>query len=140
MFEEIVFRGMLLHRWNQKWGMTKAIIFSSFFFGIIHPDPLGAFVFGVAMSILYLRTQSLMIPILCHAANNLLVWFIEAGYRMVEGHTYQYTLEIFQDEWYIGVSCWILVILWSAIYFHKPSAYREWQLPKVTSKERQTNK
>ena len=122
---------MLLHRWTLKWGMLKAILLSSFLFGIVHPDPIGAIAFGIAMSILYLQTQSLMIPILCHAANNLFVWLIEVGYRIVEGSEYQYTLKEFQDEWHIGVICGVLAVIWAIRYSKRPSLFQQWKLPLI---------
>ncbi len=131
IIEEIAFRGMLLHRWAQKWGLIKAIIMSSLLFGIVHPDPIGAIAFGIGMCILYLRTQSLLVPIICHAANNLGVWLIEAGYSFFEGPSYAYTLEVFQKEWYIGLVCGILAIVWGFYYFRKPTNLREWRLPVV---------
>ena len=63
------------HRWANKWGVKRAIIFSSLLFGVLHVEgtlegTLGAFVFGVVMAILYLRTRTLLIPIACHMLNN----------------------------------------------------------------------
>ncbi len=65
--EEFAFRGILLHRWAHKFGLRSAILWSSVIFGVVHPDFLGAFVFGVGMCEIYLRTQSLVLPIICHA-------------------------------------------------------------------------
>ena len=131
IIEEVAFRGMLLHRWSQKWGLMKAIVFSSLLFGIIHPDPIGAFVFSIGMCIIYLRTQSLFVSILCHAANNLLVWLIELGYKVVNGPSYTYTLEVFRDEWYLGLLSGVLVIIWITVFFRSPQGLREWKLPSV---------
>ena len=131
IIEEVAFRGMLLHRWSQKWGLMKAMLFSSLVFGIIHPDPVGAFVFGIGMCIIYLRTQSLYVPILCHAANNLLAWLIELGYKIVNGPSYTYTLEEFRSEWYLGLLSGVLVIIWIVVFFRRPQELREWKLPNV---------
>jgi uncharacterized protein len=69
--EEILFRGILLSRWSSKWGMRKAAIISALAFAILHTqDELGAFLFALCMTILYLRTQTLLIPIAAHALNN----------------------------------------------------------------------
>jgi uncharacterized protein len=65
--EEFVFRGLLLHRWARKWGMTRGLLLSSFAFSLMHKDLLGTFVFGLVMALLYVRTQSLVVPIVCHA-------------------------------------------------------------------------
>jgi membrane protease YdiL (CAAX protease family) len=69
--EEILFRGILLSRWSSKWGMRKAALISALAFAIPHlSDELGAFLFALCMTILYLRTQTLLIPIAAHALNN----------------------------------------------------------------------
>lgn len=72
--EEFLFRGVMLHRFTLKWGIRTAILISSFIFGILHADILGAFLFGVVMCILYIRTGTLIVPIICHMLNNLIAY------------------------------------------------------------------
>jgi len=70
--EELVFRGILLQRWGAKWGVRAGIVVSSILFGALHPNnPIGLTLFGLVMGLLYVRTQSLWVPIACHALNNL---------------------------------------------------------------------
>lgn len=77
--EEIIFRGIMIERFGSKYGYKVAVLLSSFFFGVLHMDIIGAFFFGVVLSVLYLRTRSLLLPFLIHAANNgavmLLIFF-----------------------------------------------------------------
>lgn len=68
--EEFMFRGLLLKRLAHKTSMWSGIIISSFLFGILHADIIGAFLFGIVASLLYLRTGNLLIPILMHMLNN----------------------------------------------------------------------
>lgn len=70
--EEFVFRGVLLHRWGTKWGLIAGIIVSSVVFGILHANPIGLTMFGVVMALLYIKTATLIIPILAHGLNNLI--------------------------------------------------------------------
>jgi membrane protease YdiL (CAAX protease family) len=70
LVEETVFRGVLLERVTVKWNLVAAILVSSALFGILHVDPVGAGVFGVVTSLLYLRTGSLWPGILIHLVNN----------------------------------------------------------------------
>jgi hypothetical protein len=72
VIEEFIFRGILLTRWSLKWGPTGGILVSSLVFALLHADLLGAFTFGIAMSLLYLRTRTLLVPMMAHALNNLL--------------------------------------------------------------------
>ena len=80
--EEVIFRGIMVERFGAKYGYKSAVLLSSFLFGVLHMDIIGAFVFGVVLSILYLRTRSLLLPFLIHAANNgavaLLIFFDES--------------------------------------------------------------
>jgi membrane protease YdiL (CAAX protease family) len=131
--EEVAFRGMLLHRWTHKWGMTKAILFSSLIFGVVHPDPIGAMAFGIAMCIIYLRTQSLVIPILCHGLTNLAVWLETLGYINIAGldSIYSYTLNDLQSEWHIGVIFGTLSLVWAIIFLNAYQSKLAWKLPKL---------
>jgi membrane protease YdiL (CAAX protease family) len=68
--EEFIFRGMLLHRMMKKTSMWGGILISSILFGILHADIIGATIFGIIASLLYLKTGNLLIPILLHIFNN----------------------------------------------------------------------
>ncbi|MCP3923537.1 MAG: CPBP family intramembrane metalloprotease [Desulfobacterales bacterium] len=132
VIEEFAFRGILLHRWSDTLGINKAIIFSSVLFGIVHTEPIGATIFSVAMCFLYLKTRTLWIPIMCHALNNLAAWIIEAGYSVKLGTEYIYTLEDFQNEWLVGFSCFLIVIIWTYIYLKSPRSQKALRLPDVS--------
>lgn len=129
VIEEVIYRGILLQRWGSKYGSTTAILMSSAIFGALHTDPFGAFVFGILMSYLLIRSNSLVLPILCHAANNLLVWvwlyvdFLAFG-------DYQYTLEMFQSEWVYAALFTLLSAIWFYRLAPKIPPFKGWQLPK----------
>lgn len=129
ILEEFIFRGLLLHRWHKKWGLNYAIILSSLLFGIAHPDPIGATAFGMAMCVLYLRTQSLWVPIICHATYNFVVWLMEAVWIYYYGAGDIYTLQKFQEEWYLGLFTMVITVFWIYYYISKPKSYRTWCLP-----------
>ncbi len=70
--EEVIFRGILLTHLRLKWNITIAIILSSAVFSCYHSDAhLHAFVAGLLLSAVYLKTRTLIAPILCHALVNL---------------------------------------------------------------------
>ena len=131
IMEEFTFRGILLHRWTGKWGIHCAILCSSILFGIGHPDPIGAVAFGIAMSVLYLKTKTLLVPMVCHALNNFVVWLIAVGYITFKGPDYVYTLEIFQSEWPIGLACCLISFFWARAYRQREKIELEWSLPKL---------
>jgi uncharacterized protein len=77
--EELVFRGLLLQRWALRWGIRPALLASSLLFGCLHRNVnvIGLTMFGLVMGLLYLKTRSLWVPILCHGINNAMVVVLE---------------------------------------------------------------
>lgn len=72
--EEFAFRGLLINKWGETMGVTKALFLSSFIFSVLHfqlflPQFMSGLVFGIA----YIKTKKLWVPILLHALNNMLV-------------------------------------------------------------------
>jgi uncharacterized protein len=129
LLEEISFRGIVMQRFAHKWGMRAGILGSSAVFASMHTDALGAFLFGIGMCVLYLKTGSLLLPILCHAVNNLIAWALELGYVLVEGPQHVYTLEEFRSEWPWGVGCAAAAILWIFWYSRRAKSDEPWRLP-----------
>ena len=129
IIEEFLFRSIILPRWAHKWGLRSALIGSSALFAIVHSDPIGAFLFAIGMSVLYLRTQSLFLPIFCHALNNSLAWLSEWVYIAIDGPLYEYTLQDFRDEWYWGLLSAIAAVTWVAIYVERPRRDTAWKFP-----------
>lgn len=117
IFEEYLFRGVLLQRWSQKWNVRKAIIVSSLIFGILHTDIIGAFLYGVVMSLLYLKTQSLLVPILCHMLNNLVAWALDVGFYSYYGYDYVQSIEDFQNEWWPLYVFGAITLVWTLYYY-----------------------
>jgi len=69
--EELLFRGILLHRWTEKWGFQKAFIGTSLLFGLLHfQNAISITFFALILGIVYVRTGSLTLSILCHMVYN----------------------------------------------------------------------
>lgn len=103
VIEETFFRGFLLNRWWRKYGVARAVIFSSVAFAFIHVEIIGGLVFAVVLSLIYVKTRSLIGPIIVHAANNgiallplLLEGVVTGEIEMV------YTLEEFRSYWWLA--------------------------------------
>lgn len=77
--EEFIFRGILLNRLDKKLPMIVAILLSSLLFGFLHGASgfISAFIFGVCMCIVYLKTQNILVSISIHFLNNLLALILE---------------------------------------------------------------
>jgi membrane protease YdiL (CAAX protease family) len=127
--EEVAFRAIVLPRWTRKWGLQRALLASSALFAVAHSDPIGAFLFSAGMSVLYLKTQSLLVPIVCHAFNNLVAWLAEVGYIIAYGPDYVETLQDFLDGWRWGVGCAVAAAFWAVLYFRRPRNEVPWRLP-----------
>ena len=79
--EELIFRGVFLNRLKLILPTTLAILVSSLLFAVLHSfgSIFSAFVFGVCVAILYLKTDNIFVAIFAHFLNNL---FAEIIVRM----------------------------------------------------------
>lgn len=73
--EEIVFRGYILNKWVDKYGVRRGIIFSSLVFMIIHIQSLfiPQLIVGLICGLIYVKFNHLAYPILFHALYNFMV-------------------------------------------------------------------
>jgi membrane protease YdiL (CAAX protease family) len=71
--EEMLFRGLILRGFLNRYTKVKAIIVSSLLFGIIHLNPwqfISAFMMGLLLAWLFIQTRSLIPCVLGHALAN----------------------------------------------------------------------
>ncbi len=79
IFEEILYRAILLNGLLKKYNYKKAIIYSAIIFGIAHmnlPQGINAFFLGVIIGLAYYYTRSIYICMGMHFVNNFLVNFV----------------------------------------------------------------
>lgn len=76
--EELLFRGIFFNRVKILVPTSFAILISSILFGALHSygSVISAFVFGVCMCIIYLKTQNILTCIFAHFLNNLIAEFL----------------------------------------------------------------
>ena len=76
--EELIFRGVFLNRLRLIVPTLFAVLISSLLFAALHSfgSIFSAFIFGVCLAILYLKTDNIFVPILAHFLNNLLAELI----------------------------------------------------------------
>ena len=71
IFEEFLFRGVILSRLLRYFSMMPSLILMSIFFGVFHgSDVIGAIVFAFLCGLLYLKYHNIWVPILVHIINN----------------------------------------------------------------------
>ena len=73
IFEEFLFRGVILSRFMNWFSMIGALAIMALCFGFLHGvDFLGATIFGFLCGMLYLKFENIWAPILVHLLNNAL--------------------------------------------------------------------
>lgn len=84
VLEELMCRGVVLESLRARYGVVAAWLVSSLFFGVIHFYPMlviNAFVLGLVLAFIYIRSESLYASIILHAFNNALGYlFIVSGH------------------------------------------------------------
>ncbi|SCC07792.1 CPBP family intramembrane glutamic endopeptidase [Bacillus mycoides] len=124
IMEEVIFRGFFLQRMAYKWGIKRAVIISSLIFGLGHFDVIGAFMFGVIMCLLYIKTKNIWTNIAVHALNNL----IATSMQFVGGDgsdAISITELQVQSNLWIGIGLAIIGLLWLI-----PFTWKQWRTVK----------
>ena len=73
LFEEVIFRGVVLESTRARYGVLAAWLISALVFGIAHVHPavaVNALVMGLVLGFIYIRSDSLWSTIILHAINN----------------------------------------------------------------------
>ena len=71
--EELIFRGVFLNRFKLIFPTVFSVLISSLIFATLHSFGaiFSAFIFGICVSILYLKTDNIFVPMFVHFLNNL---------------------------------------------------------------------
>lgn len=108
IYEEIVFRGIILKGMAKKINPTIAIVVSAFLFSLVHmniPKGINAFLLGIVVGVIYLRRGSIYLSIFAHLINNILALSVSPLFSLIGG---KYAVEIHGMFLTIGV---ILLVL-----------------------------
>ena len=123
--EELFFRGVLIHRWAEKWDIKQAIFVSTVVFAALHKNIIGALAYGFALSVLYIRTRTLIVPLVCH----LLINALAVGMSGVEGESGSAASQLL-----FSLICLILSIPWLVYFMRKNWPDRSWDIPYFANK------
>ena len=135
VFEEFIFRGLLLTRWSLKWNLRTGIFLSSALFAVGHTDILGHFFFAYVMCVLYIRTKSLFVPIAIHAVNNGIAWALEGVGMLVTDSEATATLADFQSYWWFGLLMFVIVVPWVLRFIKTNMPAASWRVPYLALQE-----
>lgn len=73
ILEEVLFRGLIFESCKERFGKGAALLLSALLFGAVHGiavQVINAFVVGLILGYIYLKTRSLISVIILHAINN----------------------------------------------------------------------
>lgn len=108
--EEILMRGIILEGFTRKYSNLKAIIISSLLFGIIHLNIyqfVAAFIIGLFLGWLYVKTRSLWLCIITHGFYNSGGFIVSYLLKLeISG----YNIEGFQPLWFTGLGFILLIV------------------------------
>lgn len=88
IYEEVVFRGILLKGMANKINPTVALIVSALFFALMHmniPQGINAFLLGLIIGSIYLTTGSIYLSIFAHFINNSTAISISGVFQLISG-------------------------------------------------------
>jgi hypothetical protein len=99
--EAFLFQGVVLHRWSAKWGVKPAIITLSLLYSILYSSNfLGGFSLGLMQTLFYIKSKTLLVPIVARIINNAIIFVIFFLTISVES-----SVETFRSQLGIGVVC-----------------------------------
>jgi uncharacterized protein len=101
--EEIIFRGLILRGFLKRYSVRRSILLSALLFGIVHMNPwqfVTAFAAGIILGWWYVKTKSIVTPILGHALNNGMSFIIGAIGLSIPGYNAPYDIAMHQPVWF----------------------------------------
>lgn len=90
VFEEIIYRGIILEQLSKRYSSFLGIIVSGLIFGLIHANihqGVNAFFIGLIIGFIYIKTDSLILCMFWHFANNFLVFIASMNTAEAAGNT-----------------------------------------------------
>lgn len=127
--EEFIFRGVILNRLKMKMGIKKAIILSSILFGMIHLELgiISAAVFGICMSLIYLKTKNIFVTSTIHMINNFIVSAVQViSFLMTKGAAQKsITINDFNLYWLVFGILSLIIAVSMFFYFVKTNWKKE---------------
>ena len=114
ILEEFILRGVIERGLLKHTTPARAILWSSFFFAVIHLNPwqaIGAFIAGLFLGWIYWKTSSLTACIFIHAVNNGTAYFIQLlNPDLPAGCTYKDFIDMHMPGYY-----WIVFVIFAVL-------------------------
>ncbi len=121
VMEEFLLRGIIERGLLRHTTPSCAILWSAFFFAVIHLNPwqaIGAFIAGTFIGWVYWRTHSLVACIFIHAVNNGTAYFLQlCNPHLPADSTYKDFLNQYSDNLYYAVFVIFVILLALVLHF-----------------------
>lgn len=115
--EELIFRGLILNRLRNKYGIIIAVIVSSLIFATFHLNKsyIGTFLHGIIFALVAIKFASLYYPIVIHSLYNLFMFLAQKYLGLLFIADIERINEI--QYWIPELSCLVIGLIWSIYYF-----------------------
>jgi len=120
IYEEVIFRRLILRGYLKHYSPVAAILLSAFIFGAIHMNMwqfVYGFLAGLIFGYIYYRTGSLVLCIFAHALNNGIDKIAMVLNIQVEGYTVASQTVSHQPVWFTAIGVFMLVV--GIFYFNR---------------------
>ncbi|MCB2357319.1 CPBP family intramembrane glutamic endopeptidase [Clostridium estertheticum] len=112
IYEEVIFRGILLKGMANKINSNLALIISALIFALLHmniPQGINAFLLGLIIGAIYLSSNSIYLCIFAHFINNSVAIIISGALQLLSG---KYSIIIGSIEFLVGITILIFAYRW----------------------------
>ncbi|MCB2357995.1 CPBP family intramembrane glutamic endopeptidase [Clostridium estertheticum] len=118
IYEEVIFRGILLKGMANKMDPNLALIISALIFALVHmniPQGINAFLLGLIIGAIYLSSNSIYLCIFAHFINNSVAITISGSFQLLSG---KYSMIIRSILFLVGIT--ILIFAYRCYTRNKP--------------------
>ena len=127
IYEEVIFRGILLKGMANKMAPNLALIISASIFALVHmniPQGINAFLLGLIIGAIYLRTDSIYLCIFAHFINNSAAITISGAFQSL---SWRYSMIIHGVLLLVGITILIYAYRWYTLKKpeNTPDIYKE---------------
>ncbi|MBU3183264.1 CPBP family intramembrane glutamic endopeptidase [Clostridium estertheticum] len=115
IYEEVIFRGILLKGMANKINSNLALIISALIFALLHmniPQGINAFLLGLIIGAIYLSSNSIYLCIFAHFINNSVAIIISGALQLLSGKYGKYSMIICSVEFLVGITILIFAYRW----------------------------
>ena len=111
VFEELIFRGVILEAMLRRYRRSVSVVVTSLLFAIVHFEPsvmFTAFVSGLVLGTVYLHTSSIFSTIILHSINNAVAYSLIT--LNVDSYSYRDALGAGQTYYIVYAICFVFSV------------------------------